>query len=996
MKNCFTILSHWNNESTLDAQAYLKDIFRRLPDHLQRQYVYDPSWKQTPTPSFVHLMNFVQERACLSDNFYGRLLSERDHKPRTDRYQAARRGKASAYMTVNRSVAKTISPKSRRPSSPNDKTRYACPCCSENHPLHRCELFKGKSINARRDFVRENGLCYNCLRYGHIVKHCPSERSCQAEGCTRRHHTLLHIKEMPPRPRSSPDDQTEKTQEMVEQTSSSATVSSLTDNNSRYPVRLMVVPVQVRNTHSNTPVVAYAFLDFGATRSFCSSKLCHKLKLKGVREECIIKTVNGSKSYVGDSVSLVIKGVNETKSIDAQNVLVFDSIPDVRDSIPTAEIAQVYPHFKDLNFPNFSGDVELLIGADILGRYSITENIKGPEGTPTAYHTVLGWALSGPDKNIADVNTSINHLVITAPEEPICQTCGHDFADIKANPCTTHMSIDDKQALEMMNQSVTKVDGRFQIGLLWKNKNVKLPNNYIMAEKRLMHLKRKFVNDPELFDKYKSKMHEYLENGYAEKIPASELAPTNVTWYIPHHCTQQSKFRVVFDSSAEFEGTSLNKNLLTGPNNNNLLTSIILRFRQEPIAYICDIKQMYHRIRVPPADANAQRFLWWPDDDLTKPPCQYRMLSHIFGNASSPSVAQFALRKVADDNLTNAPEDVIDIVRRAFYVDDGMPSNKHIDVTIAQIRQLTELLATGGFELTKFNSNSIDVLKSIPEDHRASEVRDLNFDQSSTSKTLGLHWNTHTDQFIINVDPEPKPPTRRGMLSMISQVFDPMGFVQPFVLPARRILQDLCELNYSWDETVTGSLRDQWECWINKLPKLNGLSIPRCYKPPDYVPTNTELHCFCDSSSSGYGACAYLRFQDDEGNIECAFVKGVSRVTPKQPLTIPRLELTSAVVAAEMANSIANDLDFEIQNIWFWTDSVSVLQFINSRSGRFKTFVANRVNKIHLLSKPSQWRHVPTSENPADIAFRGLMPDKFTKANLWFKGPDYLYQDMSN
>ncbi|XP_077974753.1 uncharacterized protein LOC144430616 [Styela clava] len=249
----------------------------------------------------------------------------------------------------------------------------------------------------------------------------------------------------------------------------------------------------------------------------------------------------------------------------------------------------------------------------------------------------------------------------------------------------------------------------------------------------------------------------------------------------------------------------------------------------------------------------------------------------------------------------------------------------------------------------------------------------------------------HTDEFVVYVNIEPKALTRRGILSMVSQIFDPLGFVQPFILPAKRILQDLCIEGYSWNDPITGLLKDRWEKWIDKLHASNGLAIPRCYKPQEFKSNNIQLHCFCDASTSGYGASAYLRLTGDKGEVHCSFVRGVARVTPKQPLTIPRLELIAAVVAAELANSILQELDHTVDSVIYWSDSMSVIQMINNRSERFKTFVANRINTIPLLSKPHQWHHVESKLNPADIASRGLMPDKLNKAGIWFKGPQFIW-----
>ena len=247
-----------------------------------------------------------------------------------------------------------------------------------------------------------------------------------------------------------------------------------------------------------------------------------------------------------------------------------------------------------------------------------------------------------------------------------------------------------------------------------------------------------------------------------------------------------------------------------------------------------------------------------------------------------------------------------------------------------------------------------------------------------------------TDCFEITADIDSKPLTRRGMLSMMSQCFDPLGFIQPFVLPAKRILQDLCSSGYSWDDPVTGEPKSRFQKWVSGLPCLNQLSIPRCYKPPGFTPKNFQLHCFCDASNIGYGAVAYLRMINEAGEIHCAFIKGCPRVTPLKPITIPRLELISAVCATDLVSTIRRELDCSFDSIHYWTDSTSVLQMINNRTERFKTFVANRIALIHSVSSPSQWNHIRSELNPADVASRGVMPNAANAAKSWLRGPEFL------
>ena len=165
-----------------------------------------------------------------------------------------------------------------------------------------------------------------------------------------------------------------------------------------------------------------------------------------------------------------------------------------------------------------------------------------------------------------------------------------------------------------------------------------------------------------------------------------------------------------------------------------------------------------------------------------------------------------------------------------------------------------------------------------------------------------------------------------------------------------------------------------------------------CFKLPDRVVKRVEWHVFSDASSCGYCACAYLRFVCVDGFVNCSLVMGKSHVAPPKIVSIPRLELTAAVVAAKLGNFIRREIEIEFDDVVFWTDANSVvLRYIHNTATRFQTFVANRLELLHTLTAVNhQWRYVPTCENPADIASRGLSPVKAKNSDLWFHGPRFL------
>lgn len=217
----------------------------------------------------------------------------------------------------------------------------------------------------------------------------------------------------------------------------------------------------------------------------------------------------------------------------------------------------------------------------------------------------------------------------------------------------------------------------------------------------------------------------------------------------------------------------------------------------------------------------------------------------------------------------------------------------------------------------------------------------------------------------------------------------------PLLLEGKKILQELCKEKADWDDPVPGDIKTRWERWRAELPSLEELSIPRCYKPPNLGRiASAQLHHFSDASTQGYGQCSYLRLTNDKGYIHCAFVIGKARVALLKPVTVPRLELTAAVVSVKTSAQLQRKLDYEGVEDVFWTDSKVVLGYIANETRRFHIFVGNRVQQIQEHSSPNQWHYVDTKSNPADHASRGLNPQQLPKSS-WFTGPAFLWKDKT-
>ena len=569
-------------------------------------------------------------------------------------------------------------------------------------------------------------------------------------------------------------------------------------------------------------------------------------------------------------------------------------------------------------------------------------------------------------------------------------------------------SVEDKRALEVMERTLKMVDGHYQVALPWRYYPPYLPNNRVVAERRGLLLKKRLLRDEAMREKYKATMTDYIEKGHAERIPEEELELNDrPVWYLPHHPVthplKPDKVRVVYDCAAKYGGTSLNQQLLPGPDQTNQLIGVLSRFRQETVGVVADIEGMFHQVLVEPKDCDVLRFLWWPNGDLSREMEEYRMVKHLFGATSSPSIANFCLQKTAELHGREFEADTVETVKRNMYVDDLMKSTSTKEQAIVLVSQLRELLARGGFRLTKWYSNEREVLATIPESERAKSVVNLDLEKLPTETALGLKWNTEEDKFVweplkkILQVANQRPMTRRGIVSAVYSLFDPLGFIAPYIMKAKLLLQTLSRKRLGWDDLIEETEKTQWNRWLDDLPKLEEVKVDRCFRPGEFGEVKeTQLHLFSDASRQGYASVAYLRFKDTSNQVHCSFVMGKARLAPLREISIPRLELTAAVISVRLSKIIREELDIVIQRLCYWTDSMSVLKCIRNESKRFHTFESNRLTVIHNGSSLSEWHYVNRDDNPADDGSKGLKLDAMLKNNRWLKGPRFLWETESH
>ena len=208
---------------------------------------------------------------------------------------------------------------------------------------------------------------------------------------------------------------------------------------------------------------------------------------------------------------------------------------------------------------------------------------------------------------------------------------------------------------------------------------------------------------------------------------------------------------------------------------------------------MADIEAMFHQVKVAEKYRSFLRFLWWEESDINKFIVDHEMCVHVFGGVSSPSCSNYALRKTASDNQEEYGNDAAETLRKSFYVDDLLKSVNTREFASKLVDDVRQMCKAGGFHLTKFICNDKQVLAMIPEEDRRQGVKnqDLITDSHPTESALVIQWNLEHDYLGFCVHLKDTPATRRGMLSTVTSIYDPLGFVAPFILPGRKIIQKI-------------------------------------------------------------------------------------------------------------------------------------------------------------------------------------------------------------
>ncbi len=898
---------HLQGLRILDEPIYLRPVLTKLPGDIQSRWQrhafrYKRDHK-VDHPPFAEFSKFIQD-VSLERNDPNLAIERPDNEVPLQRTRG--RHPRQSYKT-----------EITDPSSEGEGNIFNPSVCiihRKPHPLTKCRAFQAKTIEERRNLLRQHHLCFRCLASTtHMAKDCKLTIKFSECG-SDKHLAALHV-ERPGKPKSPAETQGGE-QSNGQQDGKDETVKPRSEDPSRITTscteicgykpggkscsKICLAKVYVKD-RPDRKVKVYAVIDDQSNCSLAKPQLLDALNIDGASFPYTLRTCAGTTQTKGRHASgLVIESLDGNKQHLLPPVTECDAIPDNKDEIPTPDVATAHQHLRPIanQIPQVQHDVDilLLIGRDAPPLHKVRESRNGRGNSPWAQRLDLGWVILG-------------------------------------NAC---------------------LDG------------VHKPDNPSSFKTNILHNGR-----PSIFEPCANVFH-------VEQVPSTDGGPYENT---ESYRRKETFVRGTFEDGLArdvFERTKIDDTPGLSVEDRKFLEIMGKDMKKDPSgSWVAPLpfRQEVHEL------PNSR------DEALKRLKSTSRMKVHLFGNTSSPAVATFGLRKTANVGEAQFGSDAKEFVERNFYVDDGLKSLPTSEQSIDLLRRTKAMLATANLRLHKIASNDAKVTQAFPSEDRASNLCDLDLNS--------VYWDLETDTFTFHVSREDKPFTRRGVLSTINSLFDPLGIASPVIIKGKMLLRSMSGLlkNHPlerWDEVLPEEYHPAWKEWYQSLSCLQHIKIPRSYtSAPLSEASRIELHVFCDASVHGIAAVCYLRCIQPDGKICVSFVFGKAKLAPSHATTIPRLELCAAVLAVEITQLVTEEQAVKPDSITYYSDSKVVLGYITNETRRFYVYVSNRVERIRKSSSPEEWRYVPTHLNPADCATRSVKANELG-SSMWLIGPKFL------
>ncbi|GFT26980.1 retrovirus-related Pol polyprotein from transposon 412 [Trichonephila clavipes] len=516
-------------------------------------------------------------------------------------------------------------------------------------------------------------------------------------------------------------------------------------------------------------------------------------------------------------------------------------------------LTKVKPAFVFKDLPDTIPDP--IISAESSHRHPVTTNMQTTKSGRR--DSVFGYIVTGSIQNEPS-----NYYFCNFIQDQVDRNLTK-FWDLEAIGIKAESSCDpDDQAMQHFKSSVRFNSGRYEVGFPWKGHTQELNDNFSVAEKRVKSLTRRFIRDPTLYIQYSEILKEYESQGIIERVLETEKPTDRAVFYLPHQAVfrQESlttKMRIVFDASSHEDGQpSLNDCIWSGENLNPNIFHLIISFRLNTIAITADIERAFLQISLRDEDRDAVRFLF-PDirSNQTDPYKfqVYRFKRVMFGVNVSPFLLSATIKHHIENYREQYPA-ATEMLDTCLYVDDVISGADDISQALKVSKDAETIMKNASMKLRKWNSNDQTLMRTW--EREGLETHPRHPDDSSkipSSKVLGIPWDVVHDYFTIDVKgllqlDTSKPITKRIVLQSAGKIYDPVGFLSPYTIRLKCLLQELWLRKLSWDDELPPDIHAVWSQWWLELPFLSELKIPRKILDSSGDSSEVQIHTFSDAS----------------------------------------------------------------------------------------------------------------------------------------------------
>ena len=789
-------------------------------------------------------------------------------------------------------------------------------------------------------------------------------------------------------------------------------------------------------------------LDNCANLCVLRKNIADKLQMKGEKVDLEL-TVTGGKSVTFKRQRKVKFQLANPKSMYVTEFSVEAvTMPTISQKFEKIDInPQNYDHLRSLEFGHElpmsssyfqdNSEIDLLLGLPF--QTLIREPpyyALGCLGEPHAVLTKLGNCIS------------VNNSTKKQPKSVtfLCKNCEKDIPNlsefllldnlgIEDPSLNNHLSMNELKADQMIDQGTTYIESSKQYCtvLPWIDEPIKI-TNMTRAKGAASRIATKFMNNDQKWQEMTDRVKFMLEKKFIEVVPEEDLKKTEnfhylIAFALWDYTRTTSKVRIVFQANQIMPeiNKSLNNHLLCGKNNLPEIPRLLMKFRTHEVACVTDVSAMFNRLLLKESDTEFLRFYFCLERPTSKNGkvnlISFRNRVLPFGIKCAPYLATYLLQKHAEKYLNGPLRKAAMFIITSTYMDDTSFGASTVDEMKKLVLQVKYIFDECSMPTHKYFSNKKEALKGLPED--------LCSTQEETS-VLGSVWNSTLDTLSFNsflpppnlkkietledyeeegeeeeADMRDKSETeinntlytKRNLASIVAKLYDINGFVSPFCLIGKLLLQQTWVQGVDWDQVLPQSILVPFRRFVLELPKLKNVRIPR-----KIVPKNgqiVELCIFNDACGTSFATVVYVVSEDEFKKRHSHLLFSKAKVKPLNKnfdnlapdLTIPRMELLGCDIGARAGNYVIEAFkDHPNIKMRYFTDSLISLYRINKEdSGIYKPWVANRINNILKLSKKEEWEFCPGNLNfGADIASRSALLSEFVDNPLWLEGPEFL------